>query len=370
LAVAPPLDRAPHPVSFDVAYPERLSRLTTFFRIFLAIPQLIVVYLLFVAFWVLTVLAWFAILFTGRYPKAFFEFNSGVLRWGANVVAYLALLRDEYPPFSWEAGAYPLSLGIDPHERQSRWRLFIRYPAILPNQIVLYFVQLAWGVTTVVAWSAILLTGRYPRGLFDFGVGVMRWYQRQTAYFCMLREEYPPYSISANARPGNEVVSAILGVPLFVGMMALQFLPLFITGTSGSETVPVQAPLTSPALAAEAPNASANGIRLTLLAYNDDAPAPATSDGTLDVRYVSFRVAAEKDGFFPAFFFPFLLTLSTCDGGDYFAEEVSDGPGFKIFWRGGETEATLVYEVPRLATPCELTYQFIGKITFEFAGGV
>ncbi len=203
-----------HPVAFDVQYPERLSRWLIFVKIFLIIPHLFAIYLLLVAVSILTVLAWFAILFTGRYPKAFFEFTSGTLRWASNSFAYAMLLRDEYPPFSWEPGDYPLTLDIPYAERQSRFRLFIRVFAIIPNQIVFGFVQFAWYITTFIAWWAILFTGRYPRGLFRFNVGVMRWYNRSAAYTYLLRDEYPPYSISDDARPGNEVVSAVIGLPI------------------------------------------------------------------------------------------------------------------------------------------------------------
>lgn len=134
-------------------------------------------------------MAWFSILFTGRYPKAFFDFNSGIVRWQANVFAYIALLRDEYPPFSWEPGEYPLSLVIDRAQRQSRFRLFVRAFTIIPNQIVLQFVAVAWLFTTSIAWFAILFTGKYPRGLFKFAVGVMRWWARLTAYTYLLRDD-------------------------------------------------------------------------------------------------------------------------------------------------------------------------------------
>ena len=162
MAFVPTELRQPHPVTFDVEYQEGLSRLSTFFRLILVIPQLFVVYLLQTVLMILTVLAWFAILFTARYPKSFFEFSQGVLRWNGNVVAYGALLRDEYPPFATDAGKYPVTLAFERPERQSRFRLFIRIFAIIPNYIVYYFVQLAWLVTTMIAWFAIVFTGRRP----------------------------------------------------------------------------------------------------------------------------------------------------------------------------------------------------------------
>src|SRR5574338_865544 len=99
IAYAPP--RPPHPVQFDVEYPERLSRGLIFVKWLLAFPQYVVVYLLFFVAELLALLAWFAILFTGRYPRSFFEFGEGALRWQAQLLSYVFLLRDEYPPFSW-----------------------------------------------------------------------------------------------------------------------------------------------------------------------------------------------------------------------------------------------------------------------------
>ena len=359
----------PHPVSFEVQYPERLSRLTTFFRLFMAIPQLFIVYLLMTAAYFITVIAWLSILFTGRYPKGFFDFTAGALRWGVNVAAYTALLRDEYPPFSWEPGEYPLALIIERAERQSRFRLFIRIFAIMPNYIVLYFVQVAWFFTTIVAWFAILITGRYPRGLFNFAVGVIRWSQRQLAYLLLLRDEYPPYSLKADARPGNEVVSVIIGVPLFALYIGLQFLPFVGLLGGGTDTVVVQAPLTSPAFAVERPSGEANGIQVTLLAYEDDVPRPRNALDFQGDRFVSFRVAAEKDGFLPTLFTPFFLRLHDCDGSGFSPIHVSSGFELKLFWRGGESEGSAIFQIPIGRQPCDLTYQAgLGKIEFLFSG--
>lgn len=362
-----PANDAPHPVSFDVEYPERLSRLRVFFRLLLAIPQLIIAYLLTSLIGILTLIAWFSILFTGRYPKSFFEVSVGAMRWMANVVAYVALLRDEYPPFSWEPGDYSLTLDIERAERQSRLRLFIRFFAIVPNQIVLNFVQLAWLFTTVIAWFAILATGKYPRGLFRFGVGVMRWYQRQVAYVYMLRDEYPPYSINADARPGNEVASAIVGFPLFIGFIALAFLPFLGLLGGGSDTVAVQSALTSPQLRIEAPSGEANGIRLTILGYDDDAPQPPRAVRIGGHRFVSFHVLAEKTGFLPTVFTPFLFRLHVQYGSSYFPETVSDGFEFEFFWHGGKEEGTVVFQIPPGSRPADLIYQAgIGQIKFVF----
>lgn len=363
--------RPPHPVAFDVEYPERLSRLTTFFRIILAIPQLIVVSLLITVLQILTVLAWFAILFTARYPKAFFEFGQGVLRWSANVSAYLALLRDEYPPFSTEPGEYPVTLAFDRAERQSRFRLFIRWFAIIPNLIVFYFVQLASFVTTVIAWFAILFTARYPRGLHRFNVGVLRWQQRQQAYLYLLRDEYPPYSVNTDARPGNEVLSAIIGGPLFVLVMAATVLPFAGMLRDEDETVLVNVSLSSPgAIAREEPTGEANGIRVTLLDYHDPVPPPNDIDEEKlrEGRYVAFDIEIEKEDNWPAVVSGLFTSLEDCSGETRGIEDVSGGVDFNIFWTdGGSDSGTVWFWLPEDEDACAFTYYAgLGSIRFRF----
>ncbi len=357
----------PHPVAFDVAYPERLSRWLIFVKWLLAIPQLIVIYLLRIVATILTFLSWFAILFTGRYPKAFFEFSSGVLRWEANVFAYVGLLRDEYPPFSWEPGEYPLTLDIDRVPRQSRFRLFIRWFAIIPHQIVFFFVAVAALFTTFLAWFAILFTGRYPRGLFKFGVGVMRWFMRMEAYQYLLRDEYPPYSVNAAARPGNEALSALLGIPLFAVYIAFAFLPFF--GLLGEGQAMVSAgPVTS--VSRQQPSAAANGLRITLLDYNPRALPPAAHlEVPRGMHLVSFRVRVEKDGFWPVVVIPNLFHLNDCYDtvAPYRAAQAGSGFTFAWFWTGGQKEGNVYFEMADGARPCELSYHAgRGRIRFEF----
>jgi hypothetical protein len=270
----------PHPVVLEVEYPEELSRGLIFVKWLLAFPHYIIAYLLLTVVYILTFLGWFAILFTGRYPKAFFDFCSGTLRWSSNVFAYAMLMRDEYPPFSWDSGLYPLLLDIPLAERQSRFRLFIRFFAIIPNLVVFWFVQIAFLVTTFIAWWAILLSGRYPRGLFEFNTGVMRWYNRQFAYLFLLRDEYPPYSINREARPGNEVVSSIIGLPL--GAAYFGFYAAFAIGPliGGGDDVSVASVDLESGIERERPSGSAGGVRVTL----EDCLRRADREGRLVPR--------------------------------------------------------------------------------------
>ncbi len=350
MAVAHQQQRPPHPVSFDVAYPERLSRVLIFFKLLLAIPQFIVVYLLLIVLGLLTVLAWFAILFTGRYPKAFFEFTSGVLRWQANVMAYVALLRDEYPPFSWEPGDYALTLDIPRAERQSRFRLFVRFITIIPNQIVFQFVLIGWTFTTFLSWWMILFTGTYPRGLFKFSVGVVRWMQRQLAYFYLLRDEYPPYSVNADARPGNELVSGIIGLPVFVTYIALYAFQLSTAFRGPSR---VQVSLNAAAIERQQPTVRKGSLRLTLLDYE-------AGSGTS----TAFDVRAEKDGFLPAYFSPYFFSLHMCDGRTYSVDDVR-GTAFHVYFVGGRNDVTVYFRSPP-ALICDLRYAGPGG-AMEFA---
>ncbi len=185
----------PGPVTLDVEYPERLSRLLIFFKWLLIIPNMIVLYVVGIVAGLFTFLAWFAILITGRYPRGMFNFVVGYQRWSFILTAYLFLMRDEYPPFSLESGRYPLTFEVEYPERLSRLLIFFKWLLVIPNVIILYFVRLGWMVATFIAWFAILFTGRYPKGLFNFSVGALRWTARLDAYILLLRDDYPPFSL-------------------------------------------------------------------------------------------------------------------------------------------------------------------------------
>jgi hypothetical protein len=219
--IAAPLDDpAAYPVDVHVA-PQvgNRNRLTTGFRIFLAIPHLVLVGgPLAAAFswtwnsdagrfdWgagggvlgavagVVSVIAWFSIVFTGEYPEGLWKLAAFYLRWRVRAVAYTALLRDEYPPFG--DAAYPASLEVRPPE-EPRDRLTAGFRIILaiPHLLAIWALSVAWMLTTIVAWFAILFTGRYPENLYGFGVGVLRWNTRVEAYLLLLRDEYPPFSL-------------------------------------------------------------------------------------------------------------------------------------------------------------------------------
>ena len=194
---AEPMAAAPapgSPVRFDVEYPDQLSRLLIFFKWLLVIPHLIIVSVLGSLQYVITIIAFFAILFTKKYPEGLFNIAVGVMRWNANANAYMLLMRDEYPPFSWEPGEYPVTLEIDYPDELSRWAPLYKWLLIIPNMIVFIIVALVAYFLLFIAWFAILFTGKFPRGLFDFIAGMMRWGLRLNAYIYLMRDEYPPFS--------------------------------------------------------------------------------------------------------------------------------------------------------------------------------
>jgi hypothetical protein len=187
-----PLD---YPVRFDVQYPEQLSRWLIFVKWILAIPHFLILYALNAVAGICVLIGFFAILFTRQFPRGLWDFVVNTRRWNENNSAYIALMRDEYPPFSWEPGVYPVTLEVDYPEEMNRWLPLVKWLLAIPHLIVLSVLYIAAIVVIIIAWFAILFTGQFPRGMFDFVVGVMRWNNRVYAYFYLLRDEYPPFSL-------------------------------------------------------------------------------------------------------------------------------------------------------------------------------
>lgn len=201
-----------YPVQLDVDYPDRpLNRLTTFFRVFTIIPIAIVLAMVSGSTQsysgATTTLAIGAggllfggpllmILFREKYPRWWFDWNLELLRFSSRVTLYGVLLDDRYPSTDEQQSlhldiAYP-----DVPAELNRWLPLVKWFLAIPHYIVLAFLGLAAFVCVVIAWFAILFTGRYPRGLFDFVVGVGRWGTRVTAYaFLLTTDRYPPFSL-------------------------------------------------------------------------------------------------------------------------------------------------------------------------------
>jgi hypothetical protein len=185
----------PYPARLEVDYPERLDRFTTFFRVIWIIPIGVIFGLLAGNqwFWVAPALM---IVFRVRYPRWWFDFSRELTRFGARLGAYLFLLTDRYPSTTEEQAVH-LEIDYPDVERElNRWLPLVKWLLALPHYLVLGVLWAVAALVWVVAWFAILFTGRYPRSLFGFVVGVGRWTLRVEAYaFLLVTDRYPPFSL-------------------------------------------------------------------------------------------------------------------------------------------------------------------------------
>lgn len=187
---------AAYPLRFEVAYPENPSRFMILIRWLLAFPHLIVLMFLGIVSAIALFLAWWVILFTGRFPEGMFNFVVGVNRWSTNVSAYI-LFVDKYPPFSMSAGDYESVIyEIERQDSYSRLLIFVKWLLAIPHAIIVGALQFIAYFAALVMVIAVVVTGRYPRGIFDFLVGVGRWSARMNAYTYLLTDRYPPFSMT------------------------------------------------------------------------------------------------------------------------------------------------------------------------------
>ena len=189
---------ASYPVQLEVDAAAPQNRLTIFFRLILVIPHIIVLYFLGLVQLVILVLAWFAIVFAGRFPADMLRFMIGVTHWNARANAYANLLTGRYPPFSLDPESdYPVRL-IVPEQVEGRNRLttFFRIILVIPHGIVLFFLSIIVGPVSIAAWLVALVIGRVPKGLHGFLAGFNRWSARIDAYSSLLIDDYPPFSFS------------------------------------------------------------------------------------------------------------------------------------------------------------------------------
>jgi hypothetical protein len=229
---------SPYPLQLTGELSPRLSRGLWLVKWLLAIPHFIVLFFLWIAFVIVSVVAFFAILFTGRYPRGLFDFNLGVLRWSWRVgfYSYSALGTDRYPPFTLKDVAdYPARLEVSYPESLSRGLVLVKWWLLaLPHYVVVgVFASGAWAASTGTgghwAWGSggligllvlfagimLLFTGRYPKSLYDFVLGMNRWVFRVVAYATLMTDEYPPFRLDmgSDEPPASSATDTVPPMP-------------------------------------------------------------------------------------------------------------------------------------------------------------
>lgn len=200
-----------YPISFD-ADPalEGRNRLTSFFRYIVAIPWLIVAYIYGIVAEIVAIIAWFAIVFTGKYPEGLYNFNAGYLRMSTRTNSYLYLLTDEFPPFGGEnAPQYPVRIGVPaPLDKYDRLKTGLRLIIGIPVMLLAFVQSIILYVCAIVAWFVILFTGKLGEGLFNPMRSAMAYLARGGGYFLLLTEDWPPFSYEeGGAAPAGEISS-------------------------------------------------------------------------------------------------------------------------------------------------------------------
>jgi Domain of unknown function (DUF4389) len=182
-----------YPIHFDVEYRPRQSRLTTFFRPFLVIPHVLAVAGWGIATEITVVLAWFAIVVTGRYPRGMFDFVSDYLAYASRVSCYAYLLTDRFPPFGGGSpgDGHPVQVSVDRPLRLSRLTTFFRLITVIPAYLVLLVFVYVMPLLTVFVWFVVIFLGRLPQGLFEVMEMPQRYQLRVSGYLFLLTDAYP-----------------------------------------------------------------------------------------------------------------------------------------------------------------------------------
>ena len=191
-----------YPADLDLAHQPKIARWRPLVHWLLAIPHLVVVYVLSLVAALIWIVSFFTVLFTRNIPDGLFRFQTMILRYSARTMSYVLFLREEYPPFDFtmsaeDPGGDPVSVSVDQPERLNRWLPLVKWWLLaIPHYIVLMVLGIVAYVVAIIGFFAVIILGRWPKGMHDFMVGVGRWSHRVNAYIYFLRDEYPPFSLN------------------------------------------------------------------------------------------------------------------------------------------------------------------------------
>lgn len=375
---------APYPVRLEADHPDRLSRLSTLFRLILAIPLLLMVGIVggsstfvgpgfgiaFGLISLLLVVHWITIILRRRPVGWLFNAIVAVQRFVLRADTYPFLMTDRYPPFE---GDWPIRFEVDRPEKLSRWQVLIWKTILsIPHFFVLTVLGFVVGVFVFFAWFIILFTGRFPKGLYNFIVGWLRWYARVVAYWMSLTDVFPPFSLSEDAGPGGRtsyVLSAVAGGFVFLGAIG----GLAAVAAIPGETQEVRVRYEDLLDGAPSRTGVISDTALTITSaqdpyrFQDDLLAPAAGE-----RFVLFRLDVENRSVLA-------LTVSQSDfrlrdslGGrhDPVLLTVAGLTTPARVFEGRRAPVAVLFEVPDGSDPVELTYSplfgFKSRLKFVF----
>lgn len=197
---AAPMASVSYPVRVDFDAPNKIARWRPFVHFIMAIPHFFILNALQALAGVVTFIAFFAILFTKKYPEGLFKVAAMSYRYGYRVGTFMFYMREAYPPFEFstdleDPGTDPAKYSVQYPQELSRWKPLVKWLLGFPHYVVLFFLFVGLLVVWFLSFWAVLFTGRYPEGMRNYMVGVMRWWNRVNAYVCLLTDEYPPFSL-------------------------------------------------------------------------------------------------------------------------------------------------------------------------------